>query len=292
MKTQITYKNLLIIEDETALRELLASELEKKHSNLKCFQAGTIAQAEEIFNTNQIDLIISDLKLPDKDGLVFLDQIRSKNFYIPFIFMTGFADTDMAIKALKLGAYDIIEKPISIETINNVITNALKYLNNYHEIKNKLLIQSKDLASCVLLLKAIDYGFDNYHKIIPNEVILHKAQTTIFITEAISKLIYAKLSLDVLNILNQKDTLNNKEDKLVEVMFLISLMQAIKEGATYLHNTEVINIIDNILNILSSIRLDINIVNDDIINQLMQFMQDLLIIFSKLCSLALGINRN
>ena len=168
MNTKLTHKNLLIIEDEIALRELFTSELEKKHPNLKCFQAGTIAQAEEIFNANSIDLILSDLKLPDKDGLVFLENIRNKDSYIPFIFMTGFADKDMAIKALRLGAYDIIEKPMSIETLNNTITNALKYLNNYHEIQNNLLAQSKNLNSYVLPLKAIEYSFDNYHKITPN----------------------------------------------------------------------------------------------------------------------------
>jgi DNA-binding NtrC family response regulator len=72
------------------------------------------------------DLITLDIKLPDGSGIDFLRKIREEYSHIPVVMITAFGAVDVAVQALKMGAYDFIEKPINFEKLENVVRNALE----------------------------------------------------------------------------------------------------------------------------------------------------------------------
>lgn len=74
--------------------------------------ASTSARARKILLSKEFDLVISDLRLPDQDGINLLSWLREQKKNIPFIIMTGYAEIQSAVQCMKLGATDYISKPI------------------------------------------------------------------------------------------------------------------------------------------------------------------------------------
>ena len=83
-------------------------------------------KALEIAKADDFDLIFSDVVMPGKDGLAFLEELRSQNIATPVVMMSGQAHIEMAVRATKLGALDFLEKPISTEKLLLTVDNALR----------------------------------------------------------------------------------------------------------------------------------------------------------------------
>jgi two-component system response regulator HydG len=88
--------------------------------------ASSLEQALKASAASRYDLILSDLRLPDGDGIMFLTSLREDNITTPFIIMTGYADVQTAVNAIKLGAFDYLKKPIIPEILQQKIDLALK----------------------------------------------------------------------------------------------------------------------------------------------------------------------
>jgi DNA-binding NtrC family response regulator len=84
------------------------------------------AKAAELAKSDHFDLIFSDVVMPGKDGLTFLEELRSFGVTTPVVMMSGQAHIEMAVRATKLGALDFLEKPISTEKLLLTVENALK----------------------------------------------------------------------------------------------------------------------------------------------------------------------
>ncbi|MFV8321636.1 sigma-54-dependent transcriptional regulator [Flavobacterium sp. LS2R12] len=119
---------ILLIEDDVAFCKLLEKFLIKK-----LYVVTAVFSAEEAkskIKSDKFDLIITDLRLPDSDGIVLMSEIKLTHPNIPIILMTGYSDVSTAVKAIKNGAADYFSKPFNPEEVLLVITNALQISND------------------------------------------------------------------------------------------------------------------------------------------------------------------
>lgn len=116
--------NLLIVDDETnTLASLSRAFRLAGHDATVCDNA---VRALELARAGSFDLVFSDVVMPGKDGLSFLEDLRREGIAVPVVMMSGQAHIDMAVRATKLGALDFLEKPISTERLLLTVENALK----------------------------------------------------------------------------------------------------------------------------------------------------------------------
>ncbi len=116
--------NILIIEDDAAFCQMLQKFLIKRGYDAEiCYHA---TDAKEKFSATDFDVILTDLRLPDYDGIQLLADIKKVKPKTPVILMTGYAEVGTAVKAMKQGAYDYISKPFTPEEIIMIIENALR----------------------------------------------------------------------------------------------------------------------------------------------------------------------
>ena len=134
-------KEILVIDDNPDIRFLVCNILEDQ--NFKVRTAANYDQAIIEINKRIPDLAIVDIKLdkPDKDGIDLLKMITKKNKNIPVIMISGHATVKVAVEAIRLGAYEFIEKPFSKEKIINYVNRGLESSSLKKEkdiIENKL----------------------------------------------------------------------------------------------------------------------------------------------------------
>ena len=117
-------KSILIVEDDITYGMMLKTWLGKK--GFQVSSASSIARAQKLIGESEcIDLILSDLRLPDRDGIDLLKWLGEKGQSIPLIIMTGYADIQSAVQAMKLGACDYVAKPINPDELLKKINEAL-----------------------------------------------------------------------------------------------------------------------------------------------------------------------
>lgn len=102
--------SILIVEDDLTFSTMLKTWLGKKGFEVET--ASTQAKARKQIGTRDFDLILSDLRLPDQDGLSLLSWLREQGNQVPFIIMTSYAEIQSAVRAMKEGATDYISKPV------------------------------------------------------------------------------------------------------------------------------------------------------------------------------------
>ena len=141
------HKEILVIDDNPDIRFLVSNILEEQ--NYKIRTAANYDQAVLEINKRLPDLAILDIKLdkPDKDGIDLLKLIIKKNKNIPVIMISGHATVKVAVEAIRLGAYEFIEKPFSKEKILNYVNRGLEssLLKKEKEIIENKLFHSFDL---------------------------------------------------------------------------------------------------------------------------------------------------
>lgn len=117
--------HLLIVEDDLTFSVMMQTWLRKKGFDVDKVSSVNAA-IKQILNTdNDYDLILSDLRLPDEDGLYLLAWLRKKNRDIPFIIMTNYAEVQNAVLAMKSGAADYIAKPVQPDILLQKIKDAI-----------------------------------------------------------------------------------------------------------------------------------------------------------------------
>ncbi|MEP6806167.1 MAG: sigma-54 dependent transcriptional regulator [Flavobacterium sp.] len=126
---------ILLIEDDISFCKLLEKFLVKKAYEVTI--AFSAAEARIAIKNESFDLILTDLRLPDSDGIVLMSEFKASYPEIPVILMTGYSDVNTAVKAIKNGAADYISKPFNPDEVLLVITNALKTSETEEEIPVK-----------------------------------------------------------------------------------------------------------------------------------------------------------
>ncbi|MGB3773975.1 MAG: sigma-54 dependent transcriptional regulator [Leeuwenhoekiella sp.] len=117
-------QQLLLVEDDIAFCKMLETFLKKKGFDV--YTAFSGSEAIKKMAEHTLDLIITDVRLPDQDGLTILQKAKSDLSNIPVILMTGYAEVNMAVKAMKEGAFDYISKPVRPDELLALINKALK----------------------------------------------------------------------------------------------------------------------------------------------------------------------
>jgi two-component system response regulator PilR (NtrC family) len=115
---------ILVVDDEKSMQEFLAIMLKKEGCLPFC--SGSGEDALKKLSSQEFDAVITDLNLPNLDGIGVLREVRERQPGTPVIMITAYATAKTAIEALKLGAYDYVMKPFNVDELKNIVSNALE----------------------------------------------------------------------------------------------------------------------------------------------------------------------
>lgn len=121
-------KKILVVDDDPSICLLLSKFLKKNGYEVESVQTG--AESIELLKKKKFDLILCDFKLPDEDGIDLLTKFKDIRSSVIVIIITGYSHVKIAVKAIKLGAFDYVTKPLYPEEILNTIKKALKDKGN------------------------------------------------------------------------------------------------------------------------------------------------------------------
>jgi len=127
----------LIIDDEPDICELLTLTLERMH--IRAEAAADIKKGKALLGSRRFDLCLTDMRLPDGDGLELVDWMQSHAPDVPVAVITAHGNVETAVQALKLGAFDFISKPLDLQHLRNIVENALRVKATRHEQQSRLL---------------------------------------------------------------------------------------------------------------------------------------------------------
>jgi len=115
---------ILIIDDEPDIRELLAMTV--RRMGLDAFCAESLDGARRMLEKRRFDFCLTDMKLPDGTGLQLIEHVQQRHEGMPVAVITAFGSVDLAIESMKAGAFDFLTKPIDLERLRNLVSNALR----------------------------------------------------------------------------------------------------------------------------------------------------------------------
>lgn len=122
--TKASKAKILIIDDEKSIIDTLSSILEDEGYNVSTASSGE--KGLEMFSRHEPDIILLDVWMPDMDGIETLRKIRERDEDVSIIMISGHSNIDNAVNAIKLGAYDFLEKPLSLDKVLILIKRALE----------------------------------------------------------------------------------------------------------------------------------------------------------------------
>lgn len=114
----------LIIDDEPDILELLTMTL--AGMSVDCVTAENLAQAEQALKQQKFDLCLTDMRLPDGNGLDFVKKLQQISPELPVAVITAYGSMDLAVQALKSGAFDFVSKPVRLNVLRDLVSAALK----------------------------------------------------------------------------------------------------------------------------------------------------------------------
>jgi two-component system C4-dicarboxylate transport response regulator DctD len=117
-------RRVLLVDDDRAVREALAQTLEL--ADLEALVAGSFVEAKDHITPQFRGVILSDIRMPGRDGFHLLDYARARDPDLPVVLLTGEGDIPMAVRAMGQGAFDFLEKPCAPDVLLAVLTRALK----------------------------------------------------------------------------------------------------------------------------------------------------------------------
>ncbi|QNH15916.1 sigma-54-dependent Fis family transcriptional regulator [Xanthomonas sp. SS] len=121
-------RSALVVDDERDIRELLVLTLGRM--GLRISTAANLAEARELLASNPYDLCITDMRLPDGNGIELVSEIARHYPRTPVAMITAFGSMDLAVEALKAGAFDFVSKPVDLHVLRGLVRHALELNNN------------------------------------------------------------------------------------------------------------------------------------------------------------------
>jgi len=140
MTTKDQRPQIVFIDDDAKAGDLVLRFVDEKKYHYEVFKDPN--HAMEFINANDVDLVITDLRMPGMTGMEVLTEVKNKDANIPVIMMTAFSTVDNAIEALRLGAADFIKKPYDIDELLVLIEKTLKH----HELETENLLLKRQLS--------------------------------------------------------------------------------------------------------------------------------------------------
>jgi two-component system, NtrC family, response regulator PilR len=127
----------LIVDDEPDICELLSVTLERM--DIESVTATDVATAKSCFRGRNFDICLTDMRLPDGDGLQLVEWMQAHAAGVPVAVITAHGNIETAVQALKFGAFDFISKPLDLQNLRNVVRSALKVAPRQPEGQSRLL---------------------------------------------------------------------------------------------------------------------------------------------------------
>src|SRR5690349_7340856 len=115
---------VLVVDDEAHIRELLTMTLARMGLDSHC--AASTTEALALLGSQKYDLCLTDMRLPDGDGLAVLDYVSRNHPAMPVAVITAYGSAENAVAALKAGAFDYLAKPVSLNQLRALVRSALK----------------------------------------------------------------------------------------------------------------------------------------------------------------------
>ncbi|MDA0820823.1 MAG: sigma-54 dependent transcriptional regulator [Proteobacteria bacterium] len=137
----MTKHRALIVDDEPDIRELLAITLARM--DIDCVAAADLADAKTRLKEQTFDICLTDMKLPDGNGLELVSYIQQRHPQLPVAVITAHGNMESAIQALKSGAFDFVNKPLDINDLRNLVAQAIK-VGEGSEATGKALIGNSE----------------------------------------------------------------------------------------------------------------------------------------------------
>ena len=119
-----TVSRVLVVDDESDIRELLTITVGRM--GLASLEAGTVAQAKSVLRDNTVDLCLTDMRLPDGNGIELVKFIHTEFSHVPVAVITAHGNIESAVEALKAGAFDFVSKPLDLNDLRSLILAALR----------------------------------------------------------------------------------------------------------------------------------------------------------------------
>lgn len=229
--------SVLIVEDADDVRRYLANMLAPLGVNLSL--AGNGKDALSLIDTGKIDVIISDLVMPEMSGVMLMHTLLERGISIPFILLTGWADKDSAVQSLRLGVFDYLEKPVEGDELRAVVSEAIKVGRQHkvlmqqlsHDTKTEVTELDSRAYMQILKLKMLhpERG-EQSDKLPMPPVDLGDNQArwrwpslcTAFVEESLAQLVFARAALG--SVIDGKDIEQNWN-------YLVRVVQSIRQAA-------------------------------------------------------------
>ncbi|MFC1793053.1 response regulator transcription factor [Planctomycetota bacterium] len=169
----IVEKHIFFLDDEPTVRKVVKETLEVSNFKVSCF--GHPIECLARLRSKKCDLLITDLKMPEKDGIELLMDIQHLAPWVPVLMITGYGDIPTAVKAMQAGAVDFIEKPLEKKGFVRKIKSILeKNVSTHPDLGNSLTRTEKKILQLVIK------GMSNKEI----AVLLHRSQRTIEVHRA------------------------------------------------------------------------------------------------------------
>ena len=153
----MNHRTALIIDDEPDIRELLSITLSRMDIDVET--AGDFRSAVKRLGDRRYDLVLTDMRLPDGDGLDLVEWIQAHQPGVPVAVITAHGNVEAAVRALKLGAFDFISKPLDLTALRRLITSTLKLGDSIEETSRRstlrLLGDSKPMQQLRLMIAKV-----------------------------------------------------------------------------------------------------------------------------------------
>nr|WP_321469158.1 response regulator [uncultured Desulfobulbus sp.] len=137
-------KSILLVDDESVILDSLSRELKVAHPTFDIHVANSGAEAIDQINAQNLDLVVTDLLMPGLDGFQVLKAVKDKDPQTCVIILTGYADMESSIDALRLGADDFLQKPCDVDELLYRISNCF----NKQNLQNRVQFYETILPVC------------------------------------------------------------------------------------------------------------------------------------------------
>jgi len=155
-------EKILVVDDEEAIREVVATLLEAQGYECKVVSNGRLALEE--FQADSHDLVVSDIVMPEMDGLKLLERVRAHDGDVPVIMVTAMHDISTALEAIRRGAYDYILKPFEKDQLYLSVRRALEHrrlvLENRNYQRNLEKLVEERTAQLSQALGELEHSYD------------------------------------------------------------------------------------------------------------------------------------
>jgi len=218
-------KKILIVDDELLILRIISDILSKEGYEVKT--AINYFNASQLLDGEKFDVVITDIRMPEKSGIDLLTHVREINSDIPVILMTGFATLETAVEAVKQGAHDYLTKPLDFNKLKRIVSQSIERFSLLSS--NKKLVRELQEVNSNLEIKVSERTRELLN-------ILHSANESIVTTD--NELIIKTVNPKTIEIY-EKDCVGKKLDELIGGINFETIIPKILRNSSYITKHEV-----------------------------------------------------